>query len=107
MKGRIGRSKFFVVTLVCLILTFLAIYIGVEMAKSFQTKIFRLIIKGLALGIGYAAVKGFFVGMVQRLHDCNRTGWWALLVFIPYVDIAFLLALMFYPGTKSANKYGA
>lgn len=29
---------------------------------------------------------------VRRLHDTNRSGWWLLLVFIPYAIAGFLMA---------------
>ena len=37
---------------------------------------------------------------VKRLHDCGRSGWWALLVPITQIVILFL------PGEKKDNEYG-
>ncbi len=44
---------------------------------------------------------------VRRLHDINLNGWWAILEFIPYVNIAFWLVLVFKKGSYGHNKYGA
>jgi len=44
---------------------------------------------------------------IGRLHDCNCSGWWLLLVGIltHFLYIPGLL-LFFWPGTKGANSYG-
>jgi uncharacterized membrane protein YhaH (DUF805 family) len=43
---------------------------------------------------------------VLRCHDCNKTGWWTLLTFIPSVNAIFGLVLSFAPGTNGENDYG-
>jgi uncharacterized membrane protein YhaH (DUF805 family) len=48
---------------------------------------------------------GFSV-MVRRLHDMNRSGWWWLLVFIPFANWLFFIALCFVGGTRGYNDYG-
>ena len=42
---------------------------------------------------------------VRRLHDQNKTGWWVLLIFVPFGSIV-LLVLMCLAGTPGANQYG-
>jgi uncharacterized membrane protein YhaH (DUF805 family) len=43
---------------------------------------------------------------VRRLHDLNRSGWFWLLLLLPYVNILFLVLLLFARGTKGENHYG-
>lgn len=43
---------------------------------------------------------------VRRLHDFNQSGWWAVLLFVPGVNLLFLLALMAIPGTEGENRFG-
>jgi uncharacterized membrane protein YhaH (DUF805 family) len=43
----------------------------------------------------------------QRFHDLGASGWWALLSLIPFVSLIILLLLIFAPGQKQANCYGA
>lgn len=65
------------------------------------------IIAGLALlvlGLGLI-VPGIAV-TVRRLHDTNRSGWWLLLYFVPFVGAIVILVFMCLEGTKGANKYG-
>jgi uncharacterized membrane protein YhaH (DUF805 family) len=56
----------------------------------------------------------FFVGtivpsiavVVRRLHDQDKSGWLALLSFIPIVGGIILLVFMCLPGTTGANQFG-
>lgn len=58
----------------------------------------------LVLGLGLI-VPGIAVS-VRRLHDTNRSGWWLLLCFVPFVGSIVILVFMCLEGTKGANKYG-
>lgn len=42
----------------------------------------------------------------RRLHDIGLSGWFAVVTFIPYVNVLFLLAMAAIPGKKEDNKYG-
>lgn len=48
---------------------------------------------------------------VRRLHDVGLTGWLILLSFIPgvgpYAGLVIALGLLFWPGDKDSNTYGA
>ena len=41
-----------------------------------------------------------------RAHDFNGSGWWALLLLVPYVGPAVALALMALPGMEGENDHG-
>lgn len=45
--------------------------------------------------------------MIRRLHDLNKTGWFCLLMLIPFVNTIFSLYVLFAPGTVGYNQYGA
>ena len=45
--------------------------------------------------------------IIRRLHDFNKTGWFALIMLIPVVNTIFSLYLLFAPGTIGSNDYGA
>jgi uncharacterized membrane protein YhaH (DUF805 family) len=52
---------------------------------------------------------GFIPGLavtVRRLHDQDKSGWFILLTFIPYVGFLFWLAIAFWPGTRGENDFG-
>lgn len=43
---------------------------------------------------------------VRRFHDQDKSGWLALLNFIPYIGWLIVIVLMAQPGTEGENKYG-
>ena len=43
---------------------------------------------------------------VLRCHDCNRSGWWSVLVLVPYAGLVVSLLLSLMPGSAAANDYG-
>ena len=44
--------------------------------------------------------------IILRLHDLDRSGGWCLLMFVPLVNLIFLIALCCIQGTPGENKYG-
>lgn len=44
---------------------------------------------------------------VKRLHDLNRPGLVALVLFVPVVSIVAFLVLCLFPGDRGPNRYGA
>lgn len=65
------------------------------------------IIAGLALLVlSFGLIVPALAVSVRRLHDTNRSGWWLLLYFVPFVGAIVLLVFMCLEGTKGANKYG-
>ena len=44
---------------------------------------------------------------VRRLHDTDRSGWWILISFVPFVGGIILLVFTLFDGTPGPNKYGA
>jgi uncharacterized membrane protein YhaH (DUF805 family) len=42
---------------------------------------------------------------VRRLHDIGKSGWWYLLVFIPFIG-AIVLLVFFVMDSKEENLYG-
>lgn len=55
------------------------------------------------------ALASFIPGLavlVRRLHDQDKSGWFALLYLIPYVGPIVILVFMFIDGTKGPNRFG-
>lgn len=44
---------------------------------------------------------------VRRFHDQDKSGWFVLLNFIPYVGGLIVLVMMCLEGTRGANRFGA
>ena len=64
------------------------------------------------LGIGLLGIfaLGIFIPalavIVRRLHDQDKSGWFILLQFIPYIGGIILLVFMCIEGTKGENRFG-
>lgn len=43
---------------------------------------------------------------VRRFHDQDKSGWFVLLNFIPYVGGLIVLVFMFLEGTRGPNRFG-
>ncbi|WP_124704939.1 DUF805 domain-containing protein [Sulfuriferula multivorans] len=100
ISGRIGRLR----------------YLGYSMGYGMLIYLAFAAIGGVALALGLP--RGIFMGMVgigyvlamvlsimltiQRAHDFDKTGWLALLVFIPLLNLIF----WFVPGTEGENRFG-
>ncbi len=44
---------------------------------------------------------------IRRMHDMNKSGWWLLLVFVPFINLLFVLYMFFAKGTQGSNRFGA
>ena len=44
--------------------------------------------------------------IVRRLHDQDKSGWFILLQFIPYIGGIIILIFMCIEGTKGENRFG-
>ena len=44
--------------------------------------------------------------VIRRLHDIGRSGWWWLLVFIPFVNFIMGIYLMSQKGETGPNRFG-
>ncbi|SUD89965.1 DUF805 domain-containing protein [Psychrobacter phenylpyruvicus] len=43
---------------------------------------------------------------IRRLHDTGKSGWWALITFIPYIGPIVLLIFCCLDSEPGMNKYG-
>jgi uncharacterized membrane protein YhaH (DUF805 family) len=44
--------------------------------------------------------------LVRRLHDTSRSGWWALIGFVPLVGTIVLLVFTVADSFQGENRYG-
>jgi uncharacterized membrane protein YhaH (DUF805 family) len=96
--GRMGRLKYATANLVLTAL----LYIPVIMVLTRPTlgRFALLAIAGVALTL---------FGMrlaVLRCHDCDKSGWWSMLLWLPTVNFIVTVVLSCAPGTDGDNEYG-
>jgi len=108
-EGRIGRLRYLaygMISYLCII-PVIAIIGGIIAATSGGSGELG-IVGGLLIGVVYIALIVFsFILAKRRLNDLNQSGWLSLLLIIPLVNIIVGLWLLFAPGKKESNKYGA
>lgn len=95
ISGRIGRVRYILYTMALpMILMFFVGLLAGLLGKA-----------GMALIVaGWVAVVVISMMLtVQRSHDFDMTGWFALLGLVPLANLAF----WFIPGSAGANRYGA
>jgi uncharacterized membrane protein YhaH (DUF805 family) len=70
----------------------------------------RAIGGGAGIALYYILALGIFVVSlslaVRRLHDTDRSGWWALIALIPFVGSIVLLVFACLSGTPGPNRFG-
>lgn len=95
VSGRIGRVRYILYTMALpMILMFCVGLLAGLLGEA-----------GMALIVaGWVAVAVISVMLtIQRSHDFDMTGWFALLGLVPLANLAF----WFIPGSPGANRYGA
>ncbi len=91
-KGRIGRVR----------------YIGYSIAISFLISMVFGALSAIAgspalIALAYIIILPMtLILTIQRCHDFNASGWWAITVFIPFVALIFWIL----PGTDGENRFG-
>lgn len=103
-SGRIGRLRFLAYTVVLgLLLGLVAgILMGILVAIGGES---MAIFAGALLVI--ITLYAQIVPAIRRFNDLGRSGWWSLLMLVPYLNIVVALYLMFAAGDDGYNDYGA
>ncbi len=64
--------------------------------------------EGLLAGVtALISAVAVFAAAVRRLHDMGQPGEWSLLLLIPLVNVAVIVAGGAIPGTSTSNAYGS
>jgi len=104
-NGRARRSEYWWFALMnALILLFFGILIGVSI--SMENDILMYVFVTLFVIYFLATIIPNIAVTVRRLHDINKSGWYYLVSFIPYVGGIWILILTCTNGTVGLNNYG-
>jgi uncharacterized membrane protein YhaH (DUF805 family) len=106
-KGRSRRSEYWYVQLF-LVVTNLAVA-GIDLALM-DGDVDRFIANGGGGIVGliwiFATIVPALAVLIRRLHDAGKTGWWALVGFIPLVGAIVLLVFTVTDSSPGENRYG-
>lgn len=107
-SGRARRKEYWMYGLFYVLFMFILVIasalicamMGMNSLEIDRVVIFIVICTYLALLIPTLAV------LVRRLHDINKSGWWCLISFVPYVGIIILFIFALLDSTPGRNQYG-
>jgi uncharacterized membrane protein YhaH (DUF805 family) len=103
LAGRVSRGIYWMCFLVfvCLESALLAQMLGQEQASYHD--LVRTILPGALLLTLYCNI----AVAVKRLHDLGYSGFLALALLVPVVNLAFTIWVGILPGTAGPNRFGA
>ncbi len=96
--GRAPRAEYWFFVLFCVLVSLvIAIFEGTvsEGASNYLSVFFSLGVFLPSLAV-----------QVRRLHDTDRSGWWAALALVPVIGSLVLVWFCVQPGTKGRNRFG-
>jgi uncharacterized membrane protein YhaH (DUF805 family) len=96
--GRMGRLKYATANTVLTALFYVPLIMVLQ----------RPTLGRMAL-LALAAVAFTLFGMrlaVLRCHDCDKSGWWSMLLWLPTVNFIVTVVLACAPGSDGSNEYG-
>ena len=111
-RGRRGRLSFLKISLM-LWIPYVIIMFGLSYVIGYTIQQGESTALQITMGISIFAA-GFltticgvlsYITCIQRFHDINRSGWWAVLMLIPGVNLLVWLYLVFAFGTRGPNRY--
>ena len=94
--GRLNRERFFGWIVVLASLTLLLSL--VEVVRDFPSD--------LIWGVSLVLCGVMTVPVAKRFHDLDKSGWYAILAFVPVISLLVMVYLFFWKGTSGSNRYG-
>ena len=105
-EGRINR-KFYITRSLIIAVVVMVLYFIIYAAT---TDIFGIMSDfGMMLTLIVQLV-GTVAGIslnIRRFHDFNKSGWWILILMVPFVNLYFSIKLLCIRGDVGTNNYGA
>lgn len=102
-QGRMGRVSYLNSGLVAMVLM-----AAVGILAAVVLPLTRSVLLLVPMGVLFVAFMVWAIRLgALRLHDLNRSGWWVVILAIPYLGSVASLVMMLWPGTKGDNDYGA
>jgi uncharacterized membrane protein YhaH (DUF805 family) len=107
-KGRARRSEYWFIQLFLVLTNLAAAPIDLALMNG---DVDRFIANGGGGIVGLIWILATIVPavavLIRRLHDTNRSGWWALIGLVPLAGAIVLLVFTVEDSNKGVNKYGA
>ncbi|MBC2777559.1 DUF805 domain-containing protein [Parasphingopyxis marina] len=108
-EGRSRRTEYWMFVLFYVILFVAAFVVGMildAILGSMSGGGMGIITMILVIGLALALFVPSLAVQVRRFHDQDKSGWFVLLGFIPYVGGIIVLVFMCLDGTPGPNRFG-
>ncbi|MEJ2508413.1 MAG: DUF805 domain-containing protein [Gammaproteobacteria bacterium] len=106
-SGRLGRLRYLGYGMAVNLVVWFAVMLLGLVASLIPSQATNIVVGIIGVGLYIAVIVVAFMLMIQRIHDFDTSGWLALLMLVPLVNVVFGLLLLFLPGTKGSNRFGA
>ncbi len=94
--GRARRTEFWMFALINFIVAIVLAFIGNMIHFTWISTIYSLAVLVPSIAV-----------TVRRLHDIGKSGWWWLIVLVPFVGFIVLLVFAVMDSQPGSNQYGA
>lgn len=98
LDGRLGRLRYATANTASLALMYIPLIMAIQ-----RPTLGRLALLGLSFVL--LTLYGMRLAIL-RCHDCDKSGWWSLLLWLPTINVIVSLVLALAPGSDSSNEYG-
>ena len=109
-KGRVNRKRYFLRGLLLGVIATI-VSIPIHVANVYENSGYRVddtleifaLLSGILVFLIYIPM---WFNIIRRCHDIDKSGWWSLLMLVPFVNIVFGLYILFKKGTAGRNRFG-
>ncbi|MES2262360.1 MAG: DUF805 domain-containing protein [Pseudomonadota bacterium] len=107
-KGRIGRLRYlaYLCGITLLTMPLMGIVMALLMPLVASGAKSPALVSGVTMLLYIPLIVLGFALARRRFNDVNRSGWLALLLIVPFVNVLTSLYLVFAAGSDGANDYG-
>jgi uncharacterized membrane protein YhaH (DUF805 family) len=107
-KGRARRSEYWFIQLFLVATNLAAAVVDLALMDG---DVDRFIANGGGGIVGLiwilATIVPALAVLIRRLHDTNRSGWWALIGFVPFIGAIVILVFTVSDSDQGENRYGS
>ena len=108
-NGRARRKEYWMFGVIYCVIMLLALVLDSVLGFTFSIAGEELSWGYLYTAAGLIHLIPSFAVTVRRVHDCNKSGWLLLLLFIPLVNLIFGFVFLYFmvkAGTSGDNRFG-
>lgn len=106
-EGRLNRLRYFKYMVLLALMGATAKFTTSCMATFLTGDPNGALVMAITVILAVIAGTGNVMLMIRRIHDLGKSGYFALLAFVPVLGVIFSIALFCIPGQVGWNQFGA